>query len=635
MGANIIKKSDLSLSLNDKVVVGSYLYDRERLYVVTTIDDEGAVLDEVNPITLEVAEDSWYRNRKVSQANLEEYYKTFGTDVKEVKRLAERLLNGENVEDFTESDDMALMSLGSDSKNTLVALRESVGNAMAVAESVRKYAEILVQQKTKELMARLQPMREMVEKMQREVKRLDYVIQTIETYAGIKESVVQLRQGEPSAETTPIVFRQAVIFMDEEMALIEDDFDWQKVDKFDSWLLENDRFKDFLPEEKSMVAVKPRRTDKQYTKGETLSDRWYNWVMNEGNRQTAFLIRNGDNLYKIESEHVFLTDRMFPNPNEYAELVKKANEESRFSSSIKGFDNTEVFRKQYTQVAFLMQGLIDRSDVFAPHKVSGSIINLEGFTDAQIQLRYELDMSRALGDGRPTVKDWITKVNENLCEGKRIVLIPQRYGIGYGYDFDRDYDFMRYYRSSFSAPELPTEGIYTLEAITESQANGYMRCYDFAIKYKPTNDVYRYWDETPRKQRVSIRLQVKPRFGSWVKGVLNYDDVKIEDVEYYLNSRLHRSQYYNFVCLLKKFKDLYLKEMDAESEYIKMFVSQIMARGLKVKDGYTPNSVVKVAIDTIKSRLKWKRPITAKEKETYTLVERTLFSQAFRTKYFR
>ena len=45
-------------------------------------------------------------------------------------------------------------------------------------------------------------------------------------------------------------------------------------------------------------------------------------------------------------------------------------------------------------------------------------------------------------------------------------------------------------------------------------------------------------------------------------------------------------------------------------------------------------SVVRKAIDTVKSRLKWKRPISAKEKETYTLVSKILFSKKFIDKYF-
>lgn len=622
MSTGIIKKTDLQLAVNEELVVGGYLYGRDGLYRIKAVNDDGSVVvDEVNPETLEAYENSFKKDYRITSM---EYYKVLGVDVEKIKSMAERLLNGEPFEEFTESSDTALMSLGS--KETLIILRENINRAALVAEKTRKYADIMIQQKTRELEARLRPMRDMIEKMGREVSRLDYVIQTIETYAGIKESVEQLHAGEPAPETTPIVFRQAVIFMDEELALIDDDFDWQKVDKFDKWLLEKDRYKEFMPDEKSMVAIKPRRTDKEYTDEKGIGGALYNWMMNKPNHKTVFLIRNGENLYKIESEHIYLHDRMYPNQDEYLKILEKEQKYTHLSGTLE----SESFRKQYTQVAFLMQGLVERSDVFSPHTVTGSLIKMEGFTDEQIQLRYELDMSHALSDGRPTIDKWFEEVNGKLCEGKRIILIPRQYGIGYGYDFSRQQDFLKWYSSEYAAPELPKEGIYTLEAITKEQANGYIDEYDFAIKYMPQEEFR--WEK--RKNRVTIRLKTKAKYRN-SQGILNYDDVNIDDVEYYLNSRLHRSQYYMFVRVLKKFKTMYLKELEAENEYIKMFVGQMMAKGLQPKDGITAESIVRVAIDTIKNRLKWKRPITAKEKETYTLVERTLFSQAFRNKYFK
>ena len=621
MSTGIIKKTDLQLAVNEELVVGGYLYDRDGLYRIKAVNDDGSVVvDEVNPETLEAYENSFKKDYRITSM---EYYKVLGVDVEKIKSMAERLLNGEPFEEFAESSDTALMSLGS--KETLVVLRENINKAALVAEKTRKYADIMIQQKTRELEARLRPMREMIEKMGREVKRLDYVIQTIETYAGIKESVEQLHAGEPAPETTPIVFRQAVIFMDEELALIDDDFDWQKVDKFDKWLLEKDRYKEFMPDEKSMVAIKPRRTDKKYTDEKGIGGALYNWMMNKPNHKTVFLIRNGENLYKIESEHIYLFDRMYPNKDEYLKILEKEQKIIYHS----GTPESESFRKQYTQVAFLMQGLVERSDVFSPHTVTGSLIKMEGFTDEQIQLRYELDASRALGDGRPSVEEWMRQMNSQLCEGKRVLLIVGKYSMDYGYHFNEEHDFIKYYNNSFTAPDLPTSGIYTLEKLDEGRKNGYWETYNFLIKYMPQNDVRGYWEDTPRKKRVSIRVSLNN------DGILNYDDMKIEDVEYYLNSRLHRSKYFKFVRLLKEFKNVYLKELEAENEYIKMFVGQMMAKGLQPKDGITAESVVRKAIDTIKNRLKWKRPITAKEKETYTLVERTLFSQAFRNKYFK
>ena len=129
--------------------------------------------------------------------------------------------------------------------------------------------------------------------MQNQMSRIDYVIQTIETYAGIKESVVTLQKGVPADGSFPVVIRQAVIYLDEEMALIDPEFDWQKMESFDSWLLTNDNYKTLLPDIKSIVAIKPRRKDKRYTDGNTFKDAYHNWTMNEPNHVTLFLIRNG------------------------------------------------------------------------------------------------------------------------------------------------------------------------------------------------------------------------------------------------------------------------------------------------------------------------------------------------------
>lgn len=609
----------MQLSINEGVTVGGYLYDHDSLYKITTVKDDGSIIvDEVNPNTLEA-----YDDRKGYTIGGLQYYKVLGVDVEKIKHLAERLLNGEQFEEFTESCDTALMSL--DSKETLVVLREKINRATMIAEKTRKYAEIMIRQKTRELEARLRPMRDMIERMGREISRLDYVIQTIETYAGIKENVVRLHTGEPASETSPIVFRQAVVFMDEELALIDDDFDWQKVDKFDKWLLQNDRYKDFMPDEKSMVAIKPRRTKKKYADEGDSGDTLYNWMMNKPNQKTTFLIRNGENLYKIESEHIYLHDRMFPNKDEYLKILEKEQKWTHVSGTL----DSENFRKQYTQMVFLMQGLMDRSDVFSPHTVTGSLVKMEDITEEQIQLRYELDASRALGDGRPSVEEWMKQMNNQLCEGKRILLIVGKYSTEHGYHFNKEHDFIKYYSNSFYAPDLPTSGIYTLEKLDEDRKKGYWESYNFLIKYMPKDEVRGYWKDTPRKKRVSIRLALNN------DGILNYDDLKIEDVEYYLNSRLNRSKYYKFVRLLKEYKTIYLKEMEAENEYIKMFVGQIMAKDLQPKDGITPELVVRKAIDTIKNRLKWKRPISSKERETYTLVRRTLFSVAFRNKYFK
>lgn len=84
---------------------------------------------------------------------------------------------------------------------------------------------------------------------------------------------------------------------------------------------------------------------------------------------------------------------------------------------------------------------------------------------------------------------------------------------------------------------------------------------------------------------------------------------------------------------MKAYKTQYLRDKAAEDDYVRMMIGQIVAKGYVAREGYELDQIVREAINIVKGRLKWKRPITAKEKETYTLVERTLFSKSFVSKY--
>ena len=592
----IIKKEELqSAIVNTELKVGSYVTYHEELHLIAEETASGRfVLHRIHPETGAVMDKSEH-----SLGDLKEYYKPVCVPVEKVMELVLRILEGEELDEVQESDGTDLVALGG--KGTLVALREEASQVALVAREVKHYAEIIIKQRTAELEARLKGVNDMIKTMNKQIQNLDYAIQIIETYAGIKECVEQLCSGASAAENVPVVFRQAVVFIDEELALIEDDFDYRKMEKFDKWLLENDNFKKFLPDEKCMVACKPRRTELEY------SDKaWLNAILNQPNFETLFLIRNGDNLYRLESEHIVLGDRMFPNQDEFMKELEREQREPFFREGY-----TEQFQKRYTRVAFLMQGLMDRSDVFSPHSFNGSFIKAEGIETDAVKLLYELDESRALGDGRPSPEEWRRDLNGQLCEGKRVLL--------FGYSFDKRHDFVRYYKSEWTTPELPGDGVYTLYDNPEYKEGGWRDKH--IIRYLP----YDYFKE--RKLRESIQVDI--RSGS----VLNYDDASLDDVEYYLNSRLHRSKYYSFVKQLKAFKVLYLKDMAVENEYIQMMSGQVMSKGYQAKEGYTLESVVRKAIDTVKSRLKWKRPISAKEKETYTLVRKILFSKKFIDKY--
>lgn len=619
---------------SQQLQVGTYLsYHDEEIYKVVKREenlkcpeDPFWLLQKVDPETGELTS---REPEKRLESNINEYYKRMTLDMNSIREKAQRLLLEGWKDDFKESEETALMSLGN--KESLMAIREDIAEKRLMAQMTQKWAKAIVKKQMDALERKIAEVNEAIRKMNKEVEKLDYVIQTIETYAGIKEQVRMLVAGEPATEETPIVFRQAVIFLDEEMALIEDDFDYTKMKNFEEWLLNEEHYKQLLPDSKSMVAVVPRRTKKEYS-----DNPWENWVMNQPNFEVRFLIRNGDRLYSLESEHIILKDRMFPSQNEYAKLIEEEQKDHWYQYHKENDQlKSTVFRKTFTKVMFLMQGLLDRSDVFSPHHFTGSLINMQGFSEDEIVLNYELDMSKALGDGRKDVLQWINENNAKLSEGKRVIVIPySRWGFQKGYEFYKG-DFVRYYEHN-REPNYPNTGIYTLYRLKpEERKNLYGTAnveenYLYKIMYIPEDEIYTEEDGfRKRKNRVSIVINTHRG------GLLNYDDVEMEEVEYYLNSRLHRSQYYWFVQILKWFKDYYHHEKGHEEEYVKMCVGRLMSMGYAAKGNMTMEEPVIMAIEKVKGRLKWKRPITSKEKETYTLVTRTLFSKEYLKKYYQ
>ena len=326
MAKNQITRVDLALAMHsDDYKVGSYIHyvgcgDKELYRIVEQKTDSVFMVSLVDVETMDEKEP-----RQISLDDLKHYYKPVRVDMDKLHSLSLRVLDGEEIEDLgvspSDEDGTSLIHLGD--KATLVSLRGELSKAHEVAEMVRRHSLCIAEAMHRKMMEKIDGLNNVLAGMNRQMARIDYVIQTIETYAGIKEDIVTLQKGVPADGSFPVVIRQAVIYLDEEMALIDPEFDWQRMASFDKWLLTNDNYKTLLPDIKSIVAIKPRRRDKKYADGNTFKDAYYNWTMNEPNHVTLFLIRNGENLYRLGSEHIVLLDRMFPNPGEYADIMVK------------------------------------------------------------------------------------------------------------------------------------------------------------------------------------------------------------------------------------------------------------------------------------------------------------------------
>lgn len=327
-------------------------------------------------------------------------------------------------------------------------------------------------------------------------KAIEARLLNVELYAGLVEEVKQVREGDPAPLDTPVHLLQRRHYMDEECLANYQagGMDYKSVDGFDGWLAKPDNFYRVLPFPRCVVAFRIRRHEKE-RHGSTMAD-WIRISAEKKADESTFLyMRNGDRLYRLETQHDFGA-RLFPDfdtanasqtqlhfrehrdhdsgteyqiisderlkgmrEDEAAQTVEKralfnadkakavlAGEEwtegKEWTSRIFNYryrveivstdfeplntdtvyydDVVEDMAKQvraHNRVAMVLQGLMDRSDVFHPHP-RWQLWDAEGFEKA---IRLVYDDSRALSPGpRPDFEAYRARLNATLTKGSMV-----------------------------------------------------------------------------------------------------------------------------------------------------------------------------------------------------------------------
>lgn len=529
-------------------------------------------------------------------------------DMEQLNILTDRILSGDEMVEKSEEVDATAITVTD--KDYLVSLKASMKEQSAMFAAMHSLMEEKIEAMRDKLREKTSLLSDKITTLKENISTLEKIIAAIETFCGIKEEVVQLKEGTPASADNIVYIHQAVIYMDEEMALIDDDFDYTKIESFDKWLTTDNHFKELLSEQKSFVAIKPRRTKKDYG----TKDPFTEWIMNRPNFETYFLLRNGENVYKIVSEHIVLQDRLFPNQSEFLELQKTIAKNDYFERS-HAKDKLQSLKEQYVMVSLLIEGVVERTEVFAPNNIDYGLFR-QGKSEG-IEFMYELG-DNLLSDGKPLFKDYAKSINAKLKAGDRIILC--------GHEF-LNRDFIRWYARGCQ-PLFPDNGLYTLENMPKGRNNHSYSddSEEFIIRYFPNS----YWHEY--KNRVSISVVVKG-YGS--EGVLNFEALDLDTVNYYMNSRLHRSQYYDWVKFLNFAKKLLLEEKNRQDAFCGLLMHEIANAGYEFKEGVKPLDVCMKALNKLNRRLKWKRFLDVKEKETFYLVKRTVLSKEYKKLYLR
>lgn len=531
-------------------------------------------------------------------------------------------------------------------KDQLENMEKVIKNKMNEIEARSRVLNFILGNKRREL----EIIKEQMEVM---IKKINRVITTIELFLGVKETLVQIRQGVAADMNYPISLRQQLLFMDEEVGIADNDgIDFTSIDKFDAWVADEKNMNVIIPENKGVVALRVRRKDKHYS-----DDVRTNAFFNEENHKTYFLIRNGDNLYRVWAD-LNVGERLFPLKDELQKIIDDRIN-SDFERDKELLDNTVFFYKRNFVV---LQGIIERTNIFTPLPYRG--INLFKAETYKEFIQFIYDDEAALSEGRLSYHEWKESLNNKIERGSRIYISSRLSYREHG-SSDR---FMRYYRDN-DCPPMPSPGIYVVyegfdmgkvtttevdwdatnsarqeEEEDKAQHNGksfWFHNYDdkekklrfkrldtkipyLYVSYNPKDDVYAGWgsyETHVRKNNVTFKIFKYDSF------IFNYDLTDLEDIQFYLNSRFDRRNYLEMIPTLKEVRDLRKKEQAQEDQFGELIVKEVMKLA-QIDDASFPavNKFLQESINWWKTKVIWKRPITEDDAKAWRMIKSRLIT---------
>jgi len=488
-----------------------------------------------------------------------------------------------NLWEGKETSETALVQ--SAGKDHLLSLRDAMDSQVARVEAIQAV-----------MRAKMSHLSSIAGAMQRQLGQIKRVIGAIEMYIGVHEEIVQIRDGLPAPMDTPIVFRQLVLFMDEECGdprwkNDQPGIDFRNVEDFDAWVIQPANLARILPHEKGVVALQPSRQERSYT-----NNVWINAEMKVKNKMTYLLIRNGECVYRIWTGTSMGT-KLFPGPEEIQKVFDRVERGSEF-----GQEQAKNLEFSYQRKGLLLQGLLDRTDVFKP---MNSLVNLFDPDTYAGLIEFVFDAEPALLDGRLRYREWKDGINKQIQRGSRILLAIHR-PIEQGASGPRR--FLRYYRDG-AEPSPPGFGVYKVEEVHPPSI--WDKREKLIIRYNPDDTVYSSWSDWrghKRKNRVSYIAYRSDTF------VLNYDLIDLETVENFIDSRLERRQYLNIIPLLWEIRDRRLAELEWEKHFVVLMANETGAPEEKVWD----------AVVWWKTKNIWKRPIMEDDAKALRMIRKRL-----------
>lgn len=418
---------------------------------------------------------------------------------------------------------------------------ELIFSGMPVIRNNKDYRTVRnsIFSKMSELKKQQAELEKQVELLKEWMKSKYKVIEAIELYLGTKEEIVALIDNKERADELPLHVYQQKLYMDEEYGIINlalnrveeaVDFDYSNIEQFDNWIVKN--YKMYMPHKKSICVFQVKRHEKDY------GDIWENFSKNHYNGITYFLIRNGENLYRIFSG-IHVPHSVFPTKKEQEQIYKDAY---AWHDKKKTQEQIEKHMLSWKYVTAYLQGLIDRTDILGTNLKGNVNFMLNVIPEEFCVLERNMEAENWIEDkSKPLWRDYLKSVNDKTEKGDIICIVNMdrpSYGSKESEWYWLSSHGFPYGRNNVTPPS--TSCFYKVEDICNGDEFKYRDSVFqhekyFKILYWESDEVYTYYSYHDRKKRTGIWLSENE--------ILNLSKIDEKEIEFYLTDRRYREDY--------------------------------------------------------------------------------------------
>lgn len=594
MSTLIIKDTQITIPKKGTISIGDLITNRDGVYPVIGFRENTYVGHDGKERTSKIVVVSNHKygadgTYGIGESDLGSYYSVVrGHTFDEIEEISNKILGGKlSMDDLTDKEEpqdpttTSLMVMSKDVFSAKLSEIEHMSNRVRLVQA-------LVEQKVSEIKDQISGA---VSHFSKIITRLNKIIFTLELYAGVEEDIRQLQSGSPADVEEPIYLNQLMRYMDEEVGDPSNEgISFDTIEKFDDWLLSYSKhmgcfhYELILPQKKCVRTMRVRFRAKDSHRIDLFQNSW----KIEQDMQTYILIRNGENIYMIESKMDFNT-KLFPDEDELSKIFSIEDEGRQFDALA-----------TYKNGLILMQGLVDRTEVFGNVRGQMSFLSTESQDSGKIKFQYEMDEKSQITDGKETLLDFMKK--HPIEAGVRVLLWDtDRYHTldDYGRGSNR---FTRNYSSCYSAPNTPNEGIYkVINHISDNRPKGTLKImYESCDRYGVERTMKIGWLVRPSDTNIVDIDSISHRNIDWINNML-YD-------------RKLRKDYVHVMGSLMKIKEFKNEELAKEEPFVKLMMSITGRKELEVLD----------AVHWWKTKNKYKRPISEDDVKAIRMIKKHL-----------